>query len=162
MFDQWHRWMQHHLPCKERPIDHPLDVSWFIQGTDIWICIRPTKNNLNPKVMNTTMTIIWGVPYFWTNQFLASENFKMQRTTIIMKSTPQSYMKCMCFAEPLEPQFDNFGRGPYHRGIARCSKLWRQSLSASGITDGACATAHPDQSGLTHHELISVNLETSW
>jgi hypothetical protein len=98
---------------KDRP---PTGCFWVYTGYGH----LTKKINLNPKVMNTTMTIIWGVPYFWTNQFLASENFKMQRTTIIMKSTPQSYMKCMCFAEPLEPQFDNFGRGPYHRGIARC------------------------------------------
>ena len=69
MFDRWHRRMQHHLPCKERKIDHPLDVSGFVLGTDIWNHLDmyyDKQINPNPKVMNTTI-VTWGVPYFWTN-----------------------------------------------------------------------------------------------
>ena len=34
-WDMWryrHRWMQHHLPCEARQIDHPLDVSGLKKG----------------------------------------------------------------------------------------------------------------------------------
>ena len=57
------------LPCKERKIDHPLDVSGFVLGTDIWNHLHmyyDKQINPNPKVMNTTI-VTWGVPYFWTN-----------------------------------------------------------------------------------------------